>query len=120
MGDKYDDIFAEGYARGEAAGYVGFYVNVYDPNGDAYLNYLNKVENSGSFYLDGDDEMGYYAEAADGKYGFYFVLSANTFSIQYFKGTDTVHERTFTLNKTSLSLKPNATFRLQDIFRNQR
>ena len=29
LGDKYDDIFAKGYARGEAAGYIGTDAKLY-------------------------------------------------------------------------------------------
>lgn len=110
----YSEAEAREMAETEASGYVGFYVEVYDPNGTAINEFLNKALDNSNLYVQGpDDNSGFYVETSSGKVGFYFYNANNVLNIQYFTGAGTAHERSLSLNKDKVTLKPGSTFQLE-------
>ena len=104
--------YAEEYASKEAPYYVGFYINVYCVDGDAFAAYKAALEST-PWYVQAPSQGAYwYAEDGTGDCAAYFADCGYYLEIQILKGKGQAHEPSLELNKTTAKLKKGSSLQL--------
>ena len=110
----YDEQEAWDAAYNEAKAMCGFYVCIYDRTKQAFNEFTYRALDNADLFGYAVDENDYYFENEEGTVAFYVNYAPNQLTIQFMAGLGESHRRELSLNKSSIKIKPGATFQLEE------